>query len=101
MGGEAHVLGISSGFELLQSFKDHQKQATGGRFAPGGGHFVTISRDHSANVYARHWLQDLHGFDMFLNALERWLKKRPNWSNEILQKDQVNAVEHCMFPSNS
>mmetsp|Transcript_71269 Transcript_71269/g.157343 ORF Transcript_71269/g.157343 Transcript_71269/m.157343 type:complete len:425 (-) Transcript_71269:124-1398(-) len=59
MGGEAHVLRIStsecSGFELrqLQSFKDHQKQVACGRFAPGGANFVTISRDHSANVYVR------------------------------------------------
>lgn len=45
--------------ELSQQFKDHAKHATAGRFAPtcdNDGlslHFVTVSRDHKANVYSR------------------------------------------------
>lgn len=62
MGGDVHLLSLATGggyalpqheLQLLQSFKDHQKQVTGGRFAPGGAHFVTISRDHRANIYGR------------------------------------------------
>jgi len=45
--------------ELGQRFKDHAKHATGGRFAPPAEegqpstHFVTVSRDHQANLYVR------------------------------------------------
>ncbi|CAK9096344.1 unnamed protein product, partial [Durusdinium trenchii] len=62
MGGEAQLLQLcGSGypdaeqftFQHLQSFKDHQKQVTSGRFAEDGEHFATISRDHSAKVYRR------------------------------------------------
>ena len=53
MGGESQLLELSETLELRQSFKDHQKQATCGRFSADGRHFVTISRDHSAKVYVQ------------------------------------------------
>lgn len=72
MGGEVQLLKLrrpppsaftasasSCSLESGQRFKDHQKQVTSGRFAPlqegevSSRHFVTVSRDHKANFYAR------------------------------------------------
>lgn len=66
MGGEVSTLRLrrpkddgSWSLEVVQQFKDHSKHVSSGRFAPppaeGGApqHFVTVSRDHCANVYRR------------------------------------------------
>jgi len=45
--------------EIAEQYKNHSKHVTSGRFAPlkdssqVSSHFVTVSRDHKANVYAR------------------------------------------------
>jgi len=68
MAGEALVLQLKSAghgseqgwsIEVVQTFKDHSKHTTSGRFAPLSDdsvatcHFVTVSRDHKAYLYGR------------------------------------------------
>jgi len=90
MGGEALLIRLKRSstdegwsLELKQSFKDHMKHVSSGRFAPApennaengdGQHktraFVTVSRDHQAKVYSKHGSADNDGAFVLVGTVQ-------------------------------